>query len=133
MYTLITTRAAKFTIDNLSLSHMRKQMWLEGYAVCNPKHLVQVWDNSLQLTWERGPKDFYPCIWTHTPVPYEFDVVSLNQQFESRAASVLSDYEEPTNFASDPSYPDGRYLDTTVRAAWMMYVDQAVQNFLEKH
>lgn len=132
MHTLITTRAANFTIDHFTLSDMRKQMWLEGYAVSSPKHRVQVWDNTLTLIWDRGPKDIIPCIWTPGPVPYEFDIVTLNQEFETRAASVLSDYEEPTNFASDPSYPDGRYLDITVRCAWMMYVDQAVQRFLEK-
>lgn len=135
MSVLITTPVANFTIDHLAsrfaAGKFPIESWARSYAKSYPEHQVQYWNSRCTLIFRSGPI-ITPAIWTHTPVPQGFDIEKLKREFEHRAGAVLSDYEEPTNFAPDPSYPDGRYKDTNVRAAWMMYVDLAVQTYLAK-
>lgn len=76
-----------------------------------------------------------PMIWTHTPLPVGMDPHALKAKFEERAASVLGDYDTVVSFIKcselvDISINDNRYADPTVRAAWMMYVDQAIEHFV---
>lgn len=78
-----------------------------------------------------------PDVWTHTPLPVGMDPHALKAKFEERAASVLGDYDTIVSFIKcnellDVSINDNRYADPTVRAAWMMYVDQAIEHFVAK-
>lgn len=73
-------------------------------------------------------------VWTHTPVPDGFPLVEVNERFEKRAASVLSDYETRIDFSTwqpheKEGFRDYRYKVPTIRAAWMMYLDLALGNF----
>jgi hypothetical protein len=75
-----------------------------------------------------------PAVWTHTPLPVGMAAVALQTKFEERAASVLGDHDSVVNFDTGGMYEDpcgdNRYLDPTVRTAWMMYVDQAIEHFV---
>ncbi|AUV61850.1 hypothetical protein HWB52_gp35 [Pseudomonas phage Littlefix] len=75
-----------------------------------------------------------PAVWTHTPLPVGMAAAALQTKFEERAAVVLGDADSGTNFAlwksGTHSNADNRYIDPTVRAAWMMYVDQAIEHFV---
>lgn len=72
-------------------------------------------------------------IWTHTPVPKGFPLRLVNARFEHRAASVLGDYDSPVKFnvhyLKGDIYTDFRYTDITVRTAWMMYLDLALEHY----
>lgn len=126
----IITPVARFYIDrSLFTDAASVQSWVDRYAAQNPDHDVEVQVEE-NIYYGHGPVGIVPAIWTHTPVPLGMAIEAIHAQFEARAASVLSDYEEPTNLASDPSYHDGRYKDTTVRAAWMMYLDLAIEHYL---
>lgn len=84
-----------------------------------------IWDS------RKHPK---PVIWTHTPVPVSFPLQLMHERFERRAASILSDYDCRIDFKvwqphEKEGYQDYRYKSTTVRAAWMMYLDLALEHF----
>lgn len=73
-------------------------------------------------------------IWTHTPLPDCFPIEVVHARFEKRAASVLGDYDCRIDFKvwqphEKEGYGDYRYKSTTVRAAWMMYLDLALEHF----
>lgn len=76
-----------------------------------------------------------PMIWTHTPLPVGMDIRALQTKFEERAAVVLGDYDSIPKFhkcAPDGPwiYKDNRYQLEAIRAAWMMYVDQAIEHYV---
>lgn len=76
-----------------------------------------------------------PAVWTHTPLPVGMDARALQSKFEERAASVLGDYEYTppfTVYSPDGTgmFKDNRYACPSLRAAWMMYVDQAIEHFV---
>lgn len=137
MSVLITTPVANFNIAHFTKlfasGNFPLDSWVRGYSKSYPQHRVQLWDEKLHLIFDAGPKDITPAIWTHTPIPQGMDIESLKANFEARAASVLGDYDAPVNFEADQMYRDGRYLDINVRCAWMMYVDQAIEQYVEKH
>lgn len=86
-----------------------------------------------ELVFSHGHKNLVPEIWTHTPIPVGMDIVSLKQRFEMRAASVLGDYDTKASFIKcnevhNHAIKDNRYYDPTIRAAWMIYLDQAIQH-----
>lgn len=86
-----------------------------------------------ELVFSHGHKNLVPEIWTHTPIPVGLDIVSLKQRFEQRAASVLGDYDSAPCFdVHSPErgglYKDNRYVHVGIRAAWMMYLDQAIEH-----
>ncbi|MNP47278.1 hypothetical protein D3C76_1413230 [compost metagenome] len=75
-------------------------------------------------------------------MPGGFPLERVVEQFEKRAACVLSDFDEPANLERwlpdtphktsdqyDCSFDDGRYIDVGVRQAWMMYLDLALEHF----
>jgi hypothetical protein len=73
-------------------------------------------------------------IWTHTPVPAGFPLVEVNARFEKRAASVLVYHEGTVDFSTwqpheKEGFCDYRYKKLTIRAAWMMYLDLALEHF----
>lgn len=122
-HTLIITPVARYLSATTDLNA------LAGYAKLHPDHRVEMWNDKFELVFSSGDITMLPEIWTSQPIPTGLDIVSLKEQFEARAASILSDYEESVDFSPDSSYPDGRYKDLEVRAAWMMYVDLAIMNF----
>lgn len=78
-----------------------------------------------------------PAVWTHTPLPVGMAAVALQTKFEERAAAVLGDYDSVPNFIKcipegNFIFKDNRYYCDGIRAAWMMYVDQAIEHFVAK-
>lgn len=135
MSTLITTPVAQFTIDHMAArfeaGRFPVEAWTRMYAKSYPEYRVEAWSGKAGKGYfGTGPLGITPRIWTHTPVPMGMNIEAVHKRFEERAASVLSDYEEPTDLSPDPSYADGRYRDITVRTAWMMYLDLAIEHFL---
>lgn len=83
---------------------------------------------------ELGHLDPGDCIWTHTPVPEGFQLAAVNARFEERAASVLGDYDGSVDFSrwqphEKEGFRDYRYKQPGIRAAWMMYLDLALEHF----
>ncbi len=64
------------------------------------------------------------AIWTHKPVPVDFDLQAAKSMFESAALKCLSDHDYCPSFESDPAYPDGRYKEPAIRAAWMVFIER---------
>lgn len=110
--------AANWARDEIAMKCAEVILIRKGQYATDPV----VWDS------RKVPKPV-PYCWIHCQVPTSFPLQTVNARFELRAASVLSDYEEPTNFEPDLSYPDRRYKDITVRTAWMMYLDLALEHF----
>lgn len=89
----------------------------------------------------KGHYDYFevptvPAVWTHCPLPIGMKAHELQAKFEERAASVLGDHDCEVDLSKcsspDDLYNDHRYWSVTVRAAWMMYVDQAIEQFVAK-
>lgn len=73
-------------------------------------------------------------IWTHTPVPAGFPLASVNARFEKQAASVLGDHDSRVDLSTwqpheKEGFRDYRYKAPAIRAAWMMYLDLALEHF----
>lgn len=140
MHVMITTPVANFNIDHLvgrfAAGRFPIESWVRSYSKSYPEHRVSMWASPTgRLLFDAGPTDLIPAIWTHTPIPQGMDIAKLNAQFEKGAARVLGDYDSTPCFrVCGPNdggvYQDNRYYSEGIRMAWMMYVDQAVQNFL---
>lgn len=130
MHAMLTTDVANYNVteDQLSQAH--------SDALEFNKHHLQIWNNRGERIQSIGDSSVVPRIWTHTPVPMGLDVIALKQRFEERAAYVLGDHDSPADLTKcsspDDLYNDNRYWSVTVRAAWMMYVDQAIEHFNSK-
>lgn len=135
MHAMLTTTVANYAVSEDQIDEARNAAMALGSNA-----LLQLWNDRLELFQSMGTIGLTPSIWTHTPVPMGFDLIALKQQFEERAASVLGDYDSSVNFdvfgqyddTRTGTYSDHRYVDPTVRAAWMMYVDQAIEHFNSK-
>lgn len=131
MYAMLTTTVANYIVADNQHTDARNHAMLVGND-----SLFQLWNDRLELIQSIGKTGVVPAIWTHTPVPMGFDLIALKQQFEERVVSVLGDHESTVNIAKCSetlsTIKDNRYFDPTVRAAWMMYVDQAIEHFNSK-
>lgn len=121
-FALLTTSVAKFTVPLSLVSEVRQAIFHDAI-----RGRLEVYNLLGELVRTDSSWAGEPHIWTHTPVPYGMDLEALKRKFEQRASSVLGDYDSEVDFSRDPVYPDGRYLNKSVRAAWMMYVDQAIE------
>lgn len=134
MHAMLTTDVANYTVTIDQFDQARSD------ALEFNKHHLQLWNTRGELIQSIGDSSVVPRIWTHTPVPMGLDVIALKQRFEERAASVLGDYDTVVNFdlcgqyddTRTNTFGDNRYIDPTLRAAWMMYVDQAIEHFNSK-
>lgn len=132
MHAMLTTTVANYTVKPEQETLARNHAMLVGND-----SLFQLWNGQGELIQSIGKTGVVPSIWTHTPVPIGFDLIAIKQQFEERAASVLGDYDHVVHFIKcnevhNHSIKDNRYYDPTVRSAWMMYVDQAIEHFNSK-
>lgn len=132
MHAMLTTTVANYEVKPEQYAQARKA----AYELGDDAHFTIHTGNG-ELIQSIGTVGIVPAIWTHTPVPMGFDLIALKQQFEERAASVLGDYDHKVLFIKcnevlNHSIKDNRYYDPTVRAAWMMYVDQAIEHFNSK-
>lgn len=128
MHAMLTTVVANYEVKPEQYLQAREAAYLLGNDA-----LFQLWNGAGELIQSIGKTGVVPAIWTHTPVPMGFDLIALKQQFEERAASVLGDYDQVVHFIKckevlNHSIEDNRYYDPTVRAAWMMYLDQAIEH-----
>lgn len=132
MHAMLTTTVANYIVADNQHTDARNHAMLVGND-----SLFQLWNDRLELIQSIGKTGVVPAIWTHTPVPMGLDVIALKQRFEERAASVLGDYEYTPPFTvcspdGTGMFKDNRYVCPSLRAAWMMYVDQAIENFNSK-
>lgn len=75
---------------------------------------------------EVGDKTFTPKVWSHRPFPVGFPVEALVKQFETKHVQCLGDYDQPVDLSKSEC---GRYLVVPVQAAWMVYVELAIEHF----
>ena len=133
--TLVTTPVARFHFDHMASRFGEGRFPLESYTrmytKSHPDHRVEMWDERGRRVWHYGPVDVKPRIWTHTPVPHGMPIEKVHARFEERAASILGDWDTPVSFATG-ACGDNRYKDITVRTAWMMYLDRAVEEYLTR-
>ena len=132
MHAMLTTTVANYAVTEDQIDEARNAAMALGSDT-----LLQLWNDRLELFQSMGTVGLTPSIWTHTPVPMGLDIIALKQQFEERAASVLGDYEYTPPFTvCSPDgagmFKDNRYVCPSLRAAWMMYVDQAIEHFNSK-
>lgn len=132
MHAMLTTTVANYSVKPEQYEQARKA----AYELGNDAHFT-IHNGNGELIQSIGTVGIVPTIWTHTPVPMGFDLIALKQQFEERAASVLGDYEYTppfTVYSPDGTgmFKDNRYACPSLRAAWMMYVDQAIEHFNSK-
>lgn len=128
MHAMLTTTVANYTVADDQHTAARNHAMIVGNDA-----LFQLWNDRLELIQSIGKTGVIPSIWTHTPVPMGLDVIALKQRFEERAASVLGDYDTNASFIKcnevhNHVIKDNRYYDPTIRAAWMMYLDQAIEH-----
>lgn len=102
---------------------------LAGYTKLHPDHHVQMHNDLGETVFSSGPAGIIPAIWTAQPVPVGLDIEALKAQFERSASVMLADHDRPVDFAPSKDIGDARYSDISVRCAWIMYVDLAIQNF----
>ena len=135
MYAMLTTTVANYVVEPEQYAEAREA----AYQLGNDAHF-SLTNNNGEYIQSIGNRSVVPSIWTHTPVPMGLDIIALKQRFEERAASVLGDYDTVVNFdlcgqyddTRTNTFGDNRYIDPTLRAAWMMYVDQAIEHFNNK-
>ena len=131
MYAMLTTTVANYVVEPEQYAEAREA----AYQLGNDAHF-SLTNNNGEYIQSIGNRSVVPSIWTHTPVPMGLDIIALKQRFEERAASVLGDHDSPADLTKcsspDDLYNDNRYWSVTVRAAWMMYVDQAIEHFNNK-
>lgn len=132
MHAMLTTAVANYSVKPEQYAQARKAARDLGNEV-----IFTIHNGQGELIQSAGKFGVVPAIWTHTPVPMGLDVIALKQQFEERAASVLGDYEYTPPFTvcspdGTGMFKDNRYVCPSLRAAWMMYVDQAIEHFNSK-
>lgn len=132
---LITTPDAVFTVMHMTRRFLKQPFpfdsWARMYAKSYPHHLVEMTRRGRRL-FSSGPIELRPRIWTHVPVPYGMNIQAVHARFQERVVSVLGDYDSPVDLSPDPFYPDGRYQAVSVRTAWMMYLDLAIEQFISE-
>lgn len=132
MHAMLTTTVANYDVKPEQYAQARKA----AYGLGDDAHFLLT-NNNGEYIQSIGNRSVVPSIWTHTPVPMGFDLIALKQNFEERAASVLGDYEYTPPFTvcspeGTGMFKDNRYVCPSLRAAWMMYVDQAIEHFNSK-
>jgi len=131
MQGILTTTVANYYVKPEQHAEARNIAMIVGNEA-----LFQLWNGRGERIQSIGKLGIVPDIWTHTPVPFGMDIIALKDNFEKRATSVLGDYDSPVDLTKcsspDDLYNDNRYWSVTVRAASMMYVDQAIEHYNSK-
>lgn len=127
-YATLTTSVAVFAVTELGMRDAR------AYALVATDAHYQEWNALGERIQSIGDSAVEPAIWTHTPVPRTLDIKALQERFEASASCVLGDEDGPPSFAKCDDfnvdhYGDHRYVYPGIRAAWMMYVAQAIEHF----
>lgn len=129
MHAMLTTAVANYSVKPEQYAQARAA----AYHLGDEAYFL-ITNNIGEHIQSIGNRSVVPTIWTHTPVPLGFDLIALKQQFEARALHVLGDWDSVPSF--DVHSPeraglctDNRYVHVGIRAAWMMYVDQAIEHF----
>lgn len=115
--------ASNWARDEITMKDAEFILIREGEYASDPV----VWDS------RTAPK-LVPYCWTGRHVPTSFPLQCVNERFEAQATSILSDYESKVDLSTwqpheKEGFRDYRYKQPGIRAAWMMYLDLALEHF----
>lgn len=132
----MTTPHASYEVDSTNMDRAALINRVTKLHKNIPSYHIMAYDSKGTLVAECG-KHTNPTIWTHTLVPWGLDIIGLHEHFETKILGVLGDVDTIPDLRKCTNkqffgYDDNRYFDVTIRAAWMMYVDQAIDHFKGK-
>lgn len=95
-------------------------------GVDNASKYICITNDVGEVLHQTGDAAYRPIVWSHRPFMIGMPADSIQVQFETKHVQCLGDHNQPVLLNKEP---DGSYVFSMVKAAWMVYVELAIEHF----